>query len=565
MTAVARSAPDDHLSVSPHRSADAFTVAILALVLVGAGLRLWAYGGGRSLWLDEAMIALNIIHLPLSELFGPLQFDQFAPLGWIALEKASFAVIPGFEYSLRLPALMFGIAALGVFCFLARPLLPRGEAALAVALFAISANLIYYSAEAKPYILDAFFSAAILALAHRSLIRPAERIRLTVWLAVTGALCTVLTFGALLVLAAAGLVLFAAATTRRDRPWIIALILTGALWCCTFGILYLAHYGEYSANIGEDTFAVYWTEGFAPAPISRSGIVWYAKTAHMLLNVIHNGVSNMMLVTGANAVLTGGLLLIGLVTFLRRAFWSGLLFILPLLFAVLASAIEAYPMMGRFQLALAPPVIILIARGTGAVAGLLRRERTAFVAVAALLLATPVASTLFQAFQSPPWSVQEIEPDLAYVARNARAGDLIVVPPKTLPAFLLYASRDRTLDGMPVLTLGSPQGTAGCDQAESVSEPGLRRMWFLVSHVSKLESKDNAAFLAAFASNATVRKVPSGTGTKLYEIFADAPDGLPVKAAVCRNAIGLSPFERKLAEGAGLVPAASKVCGVCAR
>ena len=46
----------------------------------GIVLRLVPYLVNRSLWLDESMLALNIIHRSFAGLWAPLDFNQGAPL-----------------------------------------------------------------------------------------------------------------------------------------------------------------------------------------------------------------------------------------------------------------------------------------------------------------------------------------------------------------------------------------------------------------------------------------------------------------------------------------------------
>ncbi len=57
------------------------------VLILGLGLRLAQYATGRSLWLDEALLALNIIHRPIGGLFRVLDYHQGAPLGFLLLEK----------------------------------------------------------------------------------------------------------------------------------------------------------------------------------------------------------------------------------------------------------------------------------------------------------------------------------------------------------------------------------------------------------------------------------------------------------------------------------------------
>src|SRR5437899_242030 len=68
----------------------ALKAAPIVILLAGGLLRIWQYAGCRSLWLDEAALANNIIHKPLSKLlFYPMDDQQYAPPGFLLLEKGA--------------------------------------------------------------------------------------------------------------------------------------------------------------------------------------------------------------------------------------------------------------------------------------------------------------------------------------------------------------------------------------------------------------------------------------------------------------------------------------------
>src|SRR5581483_2761601 len=70
------------------RSADtvfASTWTVPVLILVGICLRVGRYLRYRSLWIDEASIALNVMSRSYRHLVGTLDFDQGAPVGWLVL------------------------------------------------------------------------------------------------------------------------------------------------------------------------------------------------------------------------------------------------------------------------------------------------------------------------------------------------------------------------------------------------------------------------------------------------------------------------------------------------
>jgi len=59
-----------------------------AFIGFGVFLRLSQYLSHRSLWLDEAKLALNIVRRPMGVLLlQPLDSAQGAPIGFLAIEK----------------------------------------------------------------------------------------------------------------------------------------------------------------------------------------------------------------------------------------------------------------------------------------------------------------------------------------------------------------------------------------------------------------------------------------------------------------------------------------------
>jgi uncharacterized membrane protein len=124
----------------------------MALLLVGAGLRVGQYAIGAALWYDELALARSIVDKPIYELLTtPLDYGQVAPLAFLLIEKAAVMALGNSEYALRLFPLFCALASLPLFADVARRTLPAAAALFALVLFCLSPALIGFGSQVKQY------------------------------------------------------------------------------------------------------------------------------------------------------------------------------------------------------------------------------------------------------------------------------------------------------------------------------------------------------------------------------------------------------------------------------
>jgi hypothetical protein len=149
-------------------------IALGIVLLLGTFLRLVEYFRNRPLWLDETMLALGIGRHGYAELLGLLDYDQAAPPLFLWGLKTVSLLGGMSEYSLRLLPLLAGLALPWVVWRVTRALGGPVAGLIATTLAALSVPLIYYSAEAKPYSVDALVSGILIMLTLRTREEPGQ-------------------------------------------------------------------------------------------------------------------------------------------------------------------------------------------------------------------------------------------------------------------------------------------------------------------------------------------------------------------------------------------------------
>jgi len=518
-----------HMTIPRTRSSGDLTKvrAVTAAVLLAAiALRVWAFATGRSLWLDEAMVALNIVHLPMSRLVDGLEFNQLAPIGWLLLEKCCLHLFQDFDYSLRLVALLGGIASVYLFYRLQRRVTDSWETLVGVAQFGISAALIQYSSMVKPYILDAAFSSAFLYLSVVMLRSRVKRLRTTTAYAALGLLCVPLAFGGTIVMAATGTLLFIASLAKKDLRWTVSLVVVGCLWLMTFWVFYHFFYTHQDNTVSNMT-NVFWNDSFAPLRISLASLLWYPRAI---------GDAILFLVPTLGVQFLAAFFIIGCVKLASRDPWLLGLILSTFRAALLVSALRAYPFSSRFLLFLAPPLILAVSVGLVATARAFSRPRIAALVLLLLFGGGQAAIAARSIVQLPAWPIEEIKQNLEHLAANLHPGDEVIMNQAAERAYLLYASR-YGLGGFPYKVMSDHRLDPSCIYADIRSIESARRVWIIVYHPTDREGGDLLRRILAHSGRLQVVNAPPGSTLYEYEAQPEVRDRFILPTASPRCAV----------------------------
>lgn len=405
------------------------------LLLFGALVRIVGFLQNPSLSGDEAMLALSIGRRSFGGLLQPLDYGQVATVPFLWAERLITLVGGVSGYTLRITTLLAGIALLwAVFC-LARELLGRTVALVALALVATAFPLIRYAIEIKPYILDSLVSTVLIWLTVRLLDQLEDRRRWT-RLAVLGAVGVLLSAPASLVGAAILVGLAVAAVRRRQPRLLFRLAFIGAMWGAIFGAAYLSWYAP---NAAAPYMRAFWAEAFlrpgtprffprlwrSLGDLSCTLTCWrgFFDLSPLLLLLALIGLANLARRRGPeSAVLLGG----------------------PILAAFGASALGQYPIATRLVLFAAPLFAILVAAGAVVVATSIEHLWPKVRARWALLLFLYPSITLAVMLAiAPPrdWGFHGVEVrPLAELYQQRGANEPIYVFPRTVPAWVFHTT-----------------------------------------------------------------------------------------------------------------------------
>jgi len=443
-----------------------------ALLGVGALLRLRQYLTGRSLWADEAMLALNIVNRNFARMFQPLDYDQGSPIGFLLIEKLFNSILGKNEFALRLFPLLVGFLSLWLFYLLLKQITHGVGLLTALALFVFNPRLIYYSSEVKQYILDVAVTILLLLIAT-PILSTAPRKKDFVRLTLAGLFALWFSHPALFVLAGIGLALTIVYLQRRDYPNLWLVVGMGILWILEITFLYLLILKDLSQNA---YMREYWQGAFLPMP-PWSDPGWFLKAIDQNIGIqfgIPYGVFVVFLV-----------MLIGWIVMLHQNQSYAITFACILFITLMASAWGLYPVFERMILFLLPVGLVLIGKAVEAFYQRVQRFRLlselAVLFLAGYLLYGPFVTSV-QNFIEPKY-FEHIRPTMATLRDSWKDGDELYVSNGALPAFRFYApfyglenvsyeygKREDYKDPQSIL-----------NQFDSLK--GTPRLWILFSHV----------------------------------------------------------------------------------
>jgi hypothetical protein len=410
-----------------------FVIAVLLLACAtGVVLRLAVFLQRRSLWMDESMLALNIALYPLSELSRPPVFEQVAPPLFLWIERLSVVVLGVSELSLRFLPLIAGCLLAPAVWFAGRRLIgPRGALVAAWAA-ALGPELIHFSAELKPYAVDATVTAVLIGLAAELIHRDYSR---RAWwiLLVGGSAALLLSTASVFGIGAIGLALLAhTLLVRRTIDWrrVGRVAALGGAWLAVFIVVFAVAYR--SAEL-RTYMARFWRASYLTTqPDGLIGALQYIKTGLLFPFLLSYQRLSVWIFIGA-------IPLAALVLW-RRGAWRAVLLVSPLVLVLVASALRIYPFRGRLVLFLAPVLCLSLGTAAAWLTGRVHRSVRLYatLAVGAFILLRTALQGMWYSHKSAPYEEPRVA--IANLLERAKPDEAVYLYGRSVPNWLMYTT-----------------------------------------------------------------------------------------------------------------------------
>ena len=426
---------------------------VFAVVIFGLICRITQYLLDSSLWCDESFVALNVIHKSFSGLFGPLDWNEPAPPGFLVAEKLVVAILGPSEDALRLLPLVAGLAALLLFAPLARRICGDGPAMIwAVVLFAAWPTAIAQAGTLKHFSLDMLASIILLSLvpARQATVQPA---RLLLWGAFSAS-AVWLSFAGVFTVAGTDLVL--AARILRGSPARQRIVLAIANLMVLISIAALA--GPALAQRSSGLMGYWRTNHAFPDTSSVLGLaLWLAHSLLSFCAYFWRAPGWIILPIAA----------LGIATFWQAGMHdTTLMLLVPMVLALAASFAHVWPFGGNQHMSFAAPAMLLIiGQGCETIRReLSRRRRWLGEAALAALIAPVFLNSAYRAIFPRPNS--DLRSVVEFFQQHRLPHDAVIVSdPATVD---YYAGHDFRFESPPVARSG---------RVWFISIPGVKPGW----------------------------------------------------------------------------------------
>lgn len=440
-------------------------------LIVGFIIVLWQYYLNRSLWLDEAMLANNILNRNLLELLHPLDNFQSAPPLFLIIQKF-ISYLSKEEWALRAISLFsFLVASILWAQFLKKELKNLVAIVLGICLFSMNFTMIRYATELKQYVGDVLLTVILIPLTLNLIRNPMKfggKLRFSL-IAIIGILFSNIVIF-LLIFPLAYFLYFDLKESKL--PWFslgMVILIVSHYFIFAYKHPHIAYMTNYWENAG----------GFNV----------------MILTKLTSLLSNLFLFGQASFWLLGSLLFLGLIHLIQSGkIITGIVILLPIMIHLIIAAFKKYPFDTRFSLYAIPLLVLLMCYGIQFLLGALPLAMNSFLAIG-LSTFIPIL-VLYKLFKNPlPIKVEELKEVVNQIRSKVKGTDDMYIYYGTVPAIEYY----HHLGQMPKFNEIQSGKNFRFSPELYANEISLKsdRIWFISSHVF---GKEDSIIMQGFIS-----------------------------------------------------------------
>jgi hypothetical protein len=482
------------------------------IVFIGISLAIYQFIFNRSLWLDEAKLALNIINKDFIGLTKPLDYHQVAPIGFLFIEKISVLILGKNELALRIFPLISFLTSIPFFYLLSNKLVKNNVIALiSTSIFSITLSLLRYSSEVKQYSTDVLFTIIIL---YYSLTLQLNKNKSLFIYAIIGSIAVCFSNISIIILFVTGVYLLYFDGYKNKNYKVLFPFL---FWATAFFIYY---YLLIHNNPTTESMKTSWENAFLPLnPFSKdfySFLLFAVKSIYAkLLHFDYFWIIPFIISLSAIGIM------------LKQRKYTLLYFCLtPIIVHLLLSGLALYPFSKRLILYTAPLIILIFSFGLYHLFEFFNKK---ILRLPNLLLILPVVIFFYPIYLKFPITKQEIKNSLNYIEQNLKKEDEIYVYYASEYAFKFYKeTKIININNKIIVGTKHKENHHNYDH-ELLNLKG--KVWLLFSHVyPPRENYDNEEkYMIAFliSKGSVLLDVKKYKGSSVY--YVDTKRQHPIK------------------------------------
>lgn len=344
------------------------------IILIGITLRLAYWLHNRDLIIDESNIARNLFERDYSKLSTRLDYEQYAPVLFLWIEK-TFTMLFGFsERALRAYPLLCSIGALFVFMMVLKEYMSVRVIWFPLLYMATAHFFARYATEVKQYSPDVLISLCLIWLALKSDILSKRPLRFFLTWLLAGSIAIWASMPSIFMLAGVGIYYLVVCINAKKIMKILPFAAAGILAMAQFA-------GYYFAVLKQDAHSDYLQNFHKPYFLIFSGSFEHWKHNYYVLSDVIKTATG---IWKFGIVLNYSLLAIGIIAIIRKHGARSLLVLVPLALTIAAAFLKEFSLIPRVVLFMMPLFILLIGSGLDAIFSFRIKLMNAAMAVACL-------------------------------------------------------------------------------------------------------------------------------------------------------------------------------------